>query len=79
MADPRGVWIDTETGAIVRDEPEHGRQLVVPGDEISDDVQARLDALPTPAQAEDPSPAQDEITPPVQSPGKSRATRKAAA
>lgn len=68
---PAGVWIDTETGAIVRDEPQHGRLLVVPGDPIPDSVQAQLDAVPTEA-------APVEVTPPEKSPGARRAVRKAA-
>jgi len=67
---PAGVWIDTETGAIVRDEPQHGRLLVVPGDPIPDSVQAQLDAVPTETVTVE--------VPSEKSPGVRRTTRKAA-
>lgn len=38
-----GVWLDKETGKVVRKEPARGRLLAAPGDEITDDVQATID------------------------------------
>ena len=39
----KGVWLDKESGKVVRKEPARGRLLVAPGDEITDDVQATID------------------------------------
>jgi hypothetical protein len=38
-----GVYVDTQTGKVVRKEPEQGIQLVAPGGEITDAVQAAID------------------------------------
>lgn len=39
-----GIWVDTQTGQVVTEEPEQGKQLVPPGGEVDqrvrDDVEA---------------------------------------
>lgn len=37
-----GVWLDSLTGKIVRKEPERGRVLVHPGDEIPEHLRAAV-------------------------------------
>ncbi len=39
-----GVWVDTRTNKVVHSQPEEGRQLVVPGGEITPAVQQVIDA-----------------------------------
>lgn len=38
-----GVWLDKDTGKVVRSQPERGRLLVSAGKEITDNVQAIID------------------------------------
>lgn len=38
-----GVWLDKDTGKVVRSQPQRGRLLVSPGKEITDNVQAIID------------------------------------
>ena len=38
-----GVWLDRETGKVVKSKPARGRQLVAPGKEITSNVQALMD------------------------------------
>lgn len=43
MAETKGVWLDTESNKIVRDEPAQGRLIANPGEEITPAVQATID------------------------------------
>jgi hypothetical protein len=38
-----GVWLDKDTGKVVRSQPERGRLIVSAGKEITDNVQALMD------------------------------------
>ena len=38
-----GIWLDKETGKVVRSQPERGRLLVSAGKEITPNVQALMD------------------------------------
>lgn len=48
-----GKWVDTKTGKVVASEPEEGRLLVAPGQEITPDVRAGIDAAERAAKGED--------------------------
>ena len=39
----KGVWLDKDTGKVVRSQPQRGRLLVSEGKEITDNVQAIMD------------------------------------
>lgn len=44
MADnDNGVWLDLDTGEAVTTQPQRGRLLVAPGDEVTDNVQSLID------------------------------------
>ena len=38
-----GVWLDRDTGKVVKSKPARGRLLVAPGKEITANVQAQMD------------------------------------
>lgn len=38
-----GVWLDTESGEVVNEQPARGRQIVAPGKEITPNLQRIID------------------------------------
>lgn len=42
-----GVWIDKDTGKVVRKQPTRGRQLVAPGKDVGKTEQAFIDRYET--------------------------------
>lgn len=42
MAESKGVWLDKDTGKVVKSAPARGRQLVAPGKDIDS---AEVDAI----------------------------------
>lgn len=38
-----GIWLDTETGKVVKSQPERGRLLLAAGKEITPNVQSLMD------------------------------------
>lgn len=43
MAESKGVWLDKDTGKVVRTQPSCGVQLVPPGKDVDEKAQALID------------------------------------
>ena len=50
MAESKGVWLDKDSGKIVKSRPARGRQLVAPGKEITAREQAIIDRYSQPVE-----------------------------
>jgi hypothetical protein len=56
-----GIWVDTQAGEIVHAEPEEGIVVLRPGQPITAEIQAELDAFEkAKEEAAKPDPAPDE-------------------
>ncbi len=47
-----GVFVDSKTGKVVTSQPVEGRLLVAPGDELTDEAKAAVEAAKTAAKYE---------------------------
>lgn len=54
MGETSGVWIDTRTMRVVRDEPEEGRLVAAPGEELTAAHLAVIEAFDAPEDAAAP-------------------------